>query len=174
MLWRVGFVGLLLLLGAGLLFLQEQARGETTLEFARTVAVNALVMGEIFYLLNVRFLHRPAYTSEGLLGSPAVLIAIGICLGFQVLFTHVPFMNFLFGTEPLDAEAWMRCAAAGLLVFVAVELEKLVFRRRIQARAAGGAAGEPNSEKASGGERTVRRTMPGSEPKRERRQEKAK
>jgi calcium-translocating P-type ATPase len=131
MLWRIGFVGLLLLLGAGLLFLQEQGREGTTLEFARTVAINALVMGEIFYLVNARFLHQPAYTREGLLGSRAVLLAIVICLMLQLLFTYAPFMNLLFGTEPLDAEAWLRCIAVGLLVFVAVELEKFILRRRI-------------------------------------------
>ena len=137
MIWRVGFVGLLLLLGAGLLFLLEQARDETTLEYARTVAVNALVIGEIFYLFNARFLLKPACTKDGIFGSRAVLIAIGICLGFQVLFTHVPFMNFLFGTEPLDTEAWMRCLAVGLAVFAAVEVEKLVLRRHQYRKAAG-------------------------------------
>jgi P-type Ca2+ transporter type 2C len=159
-LWRVGFVGLLLLLGAGLLFLQEQAREGTTLEFARTVAVNALVMGEIFYVLNARFLHRPAYTRAGLLGSRAVLIAIGICFVLQLLFTYAPFMNVLFGTEPLDTEAWIRCVGVGLFVFVAVELEKLVRRRRMPAGAADGAGGEPTSERPSGGHRSAQRTGP--------------
>jgi P-type Ca2+ transporter type 2C len=130
-LWRVGFVAVLLLLGAGLLFLQEQARDETTLEFARTVAINALVMGQIFYLLNARLFYRSAFSWEGVFGSRAVLIAIGICLALQLLLTYAPFMNLLFGTAPLDAEAWLRCIAVGLLVFVAVELEKFVLRRRI-------------------------------------------
>jgi magnesium-transporting ATPase (P-type) len=162
MLWRVGFVGLLLLLGVGLLFLQEQARG-TSLEFARTVSVNALVMGEMFYLLNVRFLHKPAYTRDGLLGSRAVLIAIGICFGFQVLFTHVPFMNFLFRTEPLDAEAWMRCVAAGLFVFVAVELEKFVFRRRLRSGTAAAEDTEQASKRRNGRRWSERRTLARSE-----------
>jgi magnesium-transporting ATPase (P-type) len=150
MLWRVGFVGLLLLLGAGFLFLQEQARDGTTLEYARTVAVNALVMGEIFYLLNVRFLHSPAYTRDGLLGSRAVLIAIGVCFGFQVLITHAPFMNLLFGTEPLDAQAWMWCIAAGLFVFVAVELEKFVIRRHSRASTDRAEDGGPEDKRRNG------------------------
>jgi P-type Ca2+ transporter type 2C len=130
-LWRVGFVAVLLLFGAGLLFLQEQARDETTLEFARTVAINALVMGQIFYLLNARLFYRSAFSWEGVFGSQAVLIAIGICLALQLLLTYAPFMNLLFGTEPLDIEAWIRCVAVGGAVFVLVELEKFVLRRRI-------------------------------------------
>jgi magnesium-transporting ATPase (P-type) len=122
----------MLLAGAGLLFLQEQARGETTLEFARTVAVNALVMGQIFYLLNTRYFHAPAFTREGLLGSRAVLLAIGACLALQLLFTHAPFMNVLFGTEPLDAAAWAQCVGVGLGVFILVEAEKAWMRRTPQ------------------------------------------
>ncbi|TVR82255.1 MAG: HAD family hydrolase [Rhodospirillales bacterium] len=133
MLWRIGFVGLLLLVGAGLLFLQEQSRPETSLEFARTVAVNALVAGEIFYLLNARFFHKPSYSREALIGSRAALLAIAIAVALQLLFTYAPFMNHLFGTEPLDAEAWARCLAVGVAVFVLVEIEKAIVRARQQA-----------------------------------------
>jgi magnesium-transporting ATPase (P-type) len=133
-LWRIGFVGLLLVLGVGLLFLYEQDRPETSVEFARTVAVNTLVMGQIFYLLSARFFHEPAYTREGLFGSRAVLIAIGVCVVLQLLFTYAPFMNLLFGTAPLDAEAWARCVGVGLAVFVLVELEKAVFRTWLRPR----------------------------------------
>ncbi|MFU8817346.1 MAG: HAD-IC family P-type ATPase, partial [Pseudomonadales bacterium] len=129
-LWRIGFVGGLLLLGVGFLFTQEQAYDATSEEFARTMAVNALVMGQIFYLLNARFFSSPGYTLNGLFGSRVVLIAIGACVGLQLLFTYVPFMNTLFGTEPLDAGAWARCIAVGLGVFVLVEIEKAVRRAR--------------------------------------------
>jgi magnesium-transporting ATPase (P-type) len=128
--WRIGFVGLLLLGGVGLLFIQEQGRDATTLEFARTIAVNALVMGQIFYLLNTRSYRRPAYTLDGLTGNRAVVIAIGACIGLQLLLTYAPFMNRLFGTAPLDAEAWLRCIAVGALVFVLVEAEKAWLRGR--------------------------------------------
>lgn len=88
-------------------------------------------MGQIFCLLNARLFYRSAFSWEGVFGSQAVLIAIGICLGLQLFLTYAPFMNLLFGTEPLDVEAWMRCVAVGVAVFVLVELEKFVLRRRI-------------------------------------------
>jgi P-type Ca2+ transporter type 2C len=136
MVWRIGFVGTLLLLGAGLLFLQEQARDDTTLEFARTLAVNALVIGEIFYLLSARFFHAPSYTFSALSGNRVLLLFIGVAVVLQLLFTYAPFMNPLFGTEPLDAEAWGRCLAVGLAVFVLVEIEKWVVRKRLSGRTA--------------------------------------
>lgn len=126
--WRIGFVGLILLIGTSGLFALEQQRPDTSLEFARTVAVNTLVMGQIFYLLSARFFHEPAVSREGLLGSPVVLYAVAACVLLQLLFTYAPFMNRLFGTEPLSAAAWLHCIGVGLTVFVLVELEKLVFR----------------------------------------------
>ena len=130
--WRVLFVGALLLVGAGSLFLQELARDESSLEVARTVAVNALVMGQIFYLLNTRFFDAPAYTVAGLIGNRVALLAIAVCVGFQILFTHVPFMNTLFGTAPLDAWGWLQCIAVGIGIFILVEIEKTVRRRNPQ------------------------------------------
>ena len=128
-LWRIALVGVVLLLGVGYLFTEEQARAVTSVEFARTMAVNALVMGQIFYLLNARSFTKPAYTLDGLFGSRVVMIAIGACLGLQLLFTYAPFMNTLFGTEALDAGAWARCVAVGLGIFVLVEIEKAVRRK---------------------------------------------
>jgi hypothetical protein len=126
----------LLLLGVGLLFLQEQGRTDTTLDFARTVAVNALIMGEIFYLLSARFFYAPSFTLDGLLGDRMALLLIGVAVALQLLFTYAPFMNVLFDTEPLDLEAWSRCLAVGLALFAVVETEKLVMRRRLSGRAA--------------------------------------
>jgi len=128
-LWRTVFVGLLLLGGAGLLFYFEQQNDDTPVEFARTLAVNALVMGQVFYLLNTRSFRAPAYTLSGLIGNPVVLIAIAAIIVLQLLLTYAPFMNVLFDTVPLDAWSWMLCLAIGLGVFVLVEAEKFLQRR---------------------------------------------
>ncbi|MCC5979482.1 MAG: cation-transporting P-type ATPase [Salinarimonas sp.] len=125
--WRIGFVGAILLIGAGGLFLAHHD-GDGNLAYARTMAVNGLVMGQIFYLLNTRFFTAPAYTAEGITGNRVVLIAIGICIALQLLFTYAPFMNLLFETAPLDAMAWAQCIAVGIVVFVLVEAEKALAR----------------------------------------------
>ncbi len=52
---------------------REQARGES-IAAARTAAVNALVMGEIFYLFNCRFLFAPSYSLRG--GTPEIMRSI--------------------------------------------------------------------------------------------------
>ncbi len=127
MIWRISFVSVLLALGVVALFLWEIARG-TSLEMARTMAVNALVMGEIVYLFNCRYLLAPVRTWQDFTGNPYVLLSIGVLMVMQLAFTYAPFMQALFGVVSLDAAGWGLIAAFGVLLFVAVELEKLVIR----------------------------------------------
>jgi len=127
--WRIVFVGLLLVAGSMAFFLWEAERGRS-LEFARTVAVNALVAGEIFYLFNMRSFLGNVLNREGLTGNRYVLLAIGVLLVAQLLFTHAPFMQTLFGTEGLDAAAWLRVLGFGIFILLAVEAEKAWLRHR--------------------------------------------
>jgi magnesium-transporting ATPase (P-type) len=127
LIWRIAFVGLILVTGTFGLFLWEQARG-TDLATARTVAVNTLVLFEIFYLFSSRYLREPLAGPEGFLGSRPALVAIAVVLFFQVLFTYAPPMRFLFGTEGLDAWAWVRCVLVASSVLVLVEAEKALVK----------------------------------------------
>ena len=125
------------MLGTGFLFVREQAIGTTSLEVARTVAVNALVMGQIFYLLNTRFFTRSALSWEGLFGNKVVLLVITVCLFFQFIFIYTPFMNTLFATAPLDLGGWLRSVSVGLALFILVEIEKFILEYRARAKLKG-------------------------------------
>jgi magnesium-transporting ATPase (P-type) len=129
LLWRIGFVALLLVAGTFGLFVHAGARG-LGLETARTLAVNMLVLFEVVYLLNCRRTLAPVLDRDGLLGSRAVLIAIALVLVFQALFTYAPPLQVLFGSTALAWSEWLWMALAALLVFALVELEKAWQRRR--------------------------------------------
>lgn len=126
--WRIAFVTLLLTSGGIGLFLWELRQG-ASLEAARTAAVNALVVGEIFYLFNVRRFTAPALTRDGIFGNRTALLATGLLLVFQGLFTYLPAMQQLFGTAGLEAAAWARIVAFGVAVLLIVELEKWLLSR---------------------------------------------
>jgi magnesium-transporting ATPase (P-type) len=130
LLWRISFVSLLLVAGALGFFLWETGRG-ASLGSARTMAVNALVMGQIFYLFNSRFIHAPATSGSGLLGNPYALAAVGVLLVLQAAFTYAPAMQQLFGTAGLEPREWGLIVAFGFAVFVLVELEKALLRLRV-------------------------------------------
>jgi magnesium-transporting ATPase (P-type) len=129
LIWRVVFVGMLLVAGGMGFFVWELERGET-LEVARTAAVNAVLVGEAFYLFNVRSFTDPVLNRDGLTGNRYVLGAIVLMVLAQTLFTYMPVMQVLFGTEGLDLAAWLRIVAFGIIVLLLVEAEKAVVRRR--------------------------------------------
>jgi len=127
MLWRIVFVTVFLVAGSLGLFLWELERG-VPLEVARTAAINALVMGEIFYLFNCRRLTAPVVGWSGFVGNRAVLIAIAILIVLQGLLTYLPVLQTLFATAALDLAAWGRIFLFGLIVYSVVEIEKAVIR----------------------------------------------
>jgi magnesium-transporting ATPase (P-type) len=128
MLWRILFVTLLMALASFGLFLWETARG-ADIATARTVAVNALVVAEMFYLFNCRRLHDSILNREGFLGNRLALQAIAFLLLLQLGYTYLPLMQTLFHTAPIDLTAWLLILAVGVLLLLIVEGEKALIRR---------------------------------------------
>ncbi|MCW9013151.1 MAG: cation-transporting P-type ATPase [Gammaproteobacteria bacterium] len=126
--WRIIFVSLILVTGTFGLFIWERDHG-ASIELARTVAVNTLVMFEIFYLFSARYLVAPSLTREGLSGNRYVLYAIGLLLVIQMGFTYLAPMQMLFGTTGMSLDAWLRVIMVGSSVLVLVEIEKLILRK---------------------------------------------
>jgi magnesium-transporting ATPase (P-type) len=133
LLWRVAFVSTLLLVAVFGLFLWQRRVEGADLETARTVAVNMLVIGEIAYLFNSRFLHETAFTRATLTGSRAALISVGLMIVAQLAYTYWPPMAYLFDTRPLNGEHWLVIGLCAVGIFLAVEAEKALMRRREQA-----------------------------------------
>ncbi len=127
--WRIIFVSLILMSGTFGLFLWERAQG-TSIEHARTVAVNTLVVFEIFYLFNARYLTASIFNRRGFTGNPYVLIAIAVLLVLQMGFTYLAPMQALFGTTGLEISTWGTIVLVASSVFFLVELEKYLIRRR--------------------------------------------
>lgn len=125
LIWRIAFVASLITLGGWMLF--QFFLNEASVELARTVVVNALVAGEIAYLINCRRLRLPV-DWQSLTGNRIVPVVIAILLALQLLFTYAEFMHDLFGSVPLGLREWTLVIGAGLALFVIVELEKRVTR----------------------------------------------
>ncbi len=132
--WRVLLVSLLMMAGALGVFLWELEHG-TGLESARTMAVNSVVVCEMFYLLNSRHIYDSVLSREGLFGNRQVLLAIAACVVLQLLYTYAPPLQALFGSVGLAPGEWARVLLAGLGLFCVAELEKWLCRR-VRARQA--------------------------------------
>lgn len=125
--WRVLLVSVLMMVGALGLFLWELEQG-ASLETARTLAVNAVVMAEMFYLINSRHILASVLNREGLFGNRYVLLAIAVCIPLQLAYTYWPVLQGIFGSTGLNGEQWLKVLGAGLLVFFGAELEKVLIR----------------------------------------------
>ncbi|WP_020158566.1 cation-transporting P-type ATPase [Methylobacter marinus] len=125
--WRIVFVSVLFLIGIYGMFLWTQQHG-STLEEARTYAVNTLVMLEVFYLLNVRYLSGSSLSFRRLFSSRAIWIAILVVITLQAIFTYAPFMERFFDTRPVDFVHGLEIFGVSLALFLILELEKWVRR----------------------------------------------
>ncbi|ARM30922.1 cation-transporting P-type ATPase [Prosthecochloris sp. HL-130-GSB] len=131
--WRIAYVSLILLAGTFGLFLWYEQAGHTH-EMARTIAVNTLVLFEIFYLFSSRFFVRSVFSRDGFLGNRYVLYATGILVLLQGVFTYAPFMQHIFSTEPLEAGDWLLILLVSSSVLFLVELEKFFLRKKRSGR----------------------------------------
>ncbi len=127
LLWRIVFVSIIIGVAVLLLFNDRFTSGES-IERSRTVAVNALVAGELFYLFNTRFLTSSALGFKVFRGNNPALIAVGVLIVFQLGFTYLGVSHTLFGTVSLPAHEWLWILGTGLAVFLLVELEKALMR----------------------------------------------
>jgi magnesium-transporting ATPase (P-type) len=123
LLWRVVFVSLLFMLGSFAIFYSALDRG-LSLETARTMVVNTIVVMEMFYLFSVRYVHGTSLTWQGVLGTPAVLISVALVTAMQFAFTYALFMQAVFDTEPVAFLDGLRIVSVGVLLLLIVEIEK--------------------------------------------------
>ena len=136
---RLVIVALLMAAGACGLFLWEyfriigpepvtSARHALALAEAQTLCVTSITFTQIFYLLNCRSL-RASLFSQGVFSNPVVFVGIGILLLLQACFIHLPPLQKLFNSAPLDGLGWLNAMAVGALVLPVISLDKWIRNR---------------------------------------------
>lgn len=126
--WRILFVSILFTIGVFGIFEYAMRSGQGE-RVARTMVVNTLVVMEIFYLFNVRYLHMTSFNLKGVFGTPAVLGAIGVVVAAQIAFTYAPFMHALFDSGPVAIGDGAVIIAIGVVTMLVLEAEKALMRR---------------------------------------------
>ncbi|PWB51762.1 MAG: carbonate dehydratase [Nitrosomonadales bacterium] len=119
---RIAIVSALLLGGAFWLFLWELGHG-ASIEYARTVAANVFVFGEMFYLFNCRSMSASMFTL-GVFSNRWLVAGVAAMTLLQLLFTYLPAMNEWFRTAPIGMDSWGRIMAVSLGIYVAIGTEK--------------------------------------------------
>ncbi|WP_152190041.1 cation-translocating P-type ATPase [Georgenia satyanarayanai] len=125
---RIGYVSLLIGGATMAVFLLGERAG-ADLEVSRTVAINTLVLGQIFYLLASRFGSSTSLRRELVTSNPISWVFITLMLVLQLLFVYTPFMQVAFDSAAVTVGQWSISLAVGVAVFVVVELDKALERR---------------------------------------------
>ncbi|MFZ1413090.1 MAG: HAD-IC family P-type ATPase [Defluviicoccus sp.] len=125
--WRVIFVGVTLLAFTLLAFFWMKGQNASD-ELARTVAVNAITIGQCFFLLNSRYLIDSSLSIKGHMENKYVGLGIGAVIILQLLFTYAPPLQRLFGNEAIPFYVWPWLIAGGFVFFLVIELEKFIIR----------------------------------------------
>ncbi len=125
---RIALVSVLIA-GATLATYQLARDRGLTQEEAQTWAVNTLVIAQVAYLFNARFMRETSLRREAVTGNPVAWVVVGALVALQALFVYVPVMNAWFGSAPVDALGWLLPLGAGVATFLLVEVGKLALRR---------------------------------------------
>ncbi|RXV62782.1 carbonate dehydratase [Roseovarius sp. A46] len=100
---------------------------------AQTMAMNTLVVLEIFHLFFVRNIHGTSLTWAAARGTRTVWICVVAVTGAQCAITYVPPLHRVFGTAPVPLTEGLLIIGVGVVFFVLIETEKqmrLAFRQR--------------------------------------------
>jgi Ca2+-transporting ATPase len=94
----------------------------------QTMVFTVLVFAQLFHCLAVRSNKESLFT-QGVLSNIYLIMAIAISVFLQLALIYIPVLNNLFSTQPIPLDDLGLCVGIASLVFLAVEIEKLLIRR---------------------------------------------
>ena len=135
--WQVVFVSALFLAAVFGVYAAAVGAGKP-LALAQTMALNMLVVLEVFYLFYIRNLHSTSLTWQAVKGTPVVWLCVVAVVLAQLAVTYLPVLQSVFGTHPVSVAEGALIIGIGVAFFAFVEIEKrirLALGRRQRARA---------------------------------------
>jgi Ca2+-transporting ATPase len=126
LLFRVGFMALMM--GVGIFLIFNWAQQRASLEEARTIIFASMVIFEWFRAFNARSDEHTVF-KLGLLRNRWLIISVSIAILLQLAVIYVPFLQIVFSTVPLAIDKWGIAVLAGSSLFAVDEIRKALFPR---------------------------------------------
>ncbi len=121
--WQIVFVAGLFFVGIFGIFAYAIDRGDDV-SYARTLALNTLVVMEIAYLFFIRNIYGTSLTWDAVRATRVVWLTICVVAVAQFAITYVGPLQRIFGTEPVRLGDGLLIVAVGAALFAIVETEK--------------------------------------------------
>jgi len=131
--WHIVLVSALFLAGVYGVYAYAIDRGYS-LDLARTLSVNALVVLEIFHLYFIRNIHDTNLSWAAVRGTPVVWAVTGAIVAAQFAITYVPVLQRVLGTAAVSVEDGVLVVCWARLFFAILEVEKQMRFRLTLAR----------------------------------------
>lgn len=126
---RIIFVSILMTL-ITLFAFQWELNSGSSVEIARTTALNVLVFTEIFYLVSVRHFTKSSLRLRAFFENKVMIMVIGLLIVMQLGITYLPMLNKIFNTNPLDLWSWIMILGLSISMFIVIEIEKAISRNK--------------------------------------------
>jgi Ca2+-transporting ATPase len=130
---HVIWVGLLMatlcLLGGKYSWLGSGGGSEHHEEYYRTTVFTIVTLTQMAHVLAIRSGIESVFRA-GLFSNKPLLGAVSLTILLQLAIIYTPWLGGFFQTVPLSAKDLLIAAALSAVVFVAVEIEKALFRRK--------------------------------------------
>ncbi|MDD2028956.1 cation-transporting P-type ATPase [Pseudomonas putida] len=123
--WHMVLVSILFLCGVYGIFSYALDRGYSV-ELARTLAVNTLVVMEIFHLFFIRNLYSTSLTWKGIRGTKVVWITVMVITLAQFAITYAPPLQKVFATQAIPFLDGLLIIGVGVALFAVIEIEKQI------------------------------------------------
>jgi magnesium-transporting ATPase (P-type) len=123
--WHVVLVAALFLAAVFGVFTYATDRGYP-LALAQTMAMNTLVVLEIFHLFFIRNIHSTSLTWTAVRGTKVVWIVVVIVTAAQFAVTYLPLLQPILGTRPVPLFDGMLIVGLGVAFFAIIEIEKRI------------------------------------------------
>lgn len=121
--WHIVLVAVLFLCFVFGIFNHALDRGYSV-ELARTMALNTLVVMEIFHLFFIRNIYGTSLTWKAVRGTKVVWITIMVITSAQLAITYISPLQAIFATESIPFKDGLLIIGAGVVLFALLETEK--------------------------------------------------
>ena len=125
LLWHIALVSILFLCGVYGIYTYAIDRGYS-IELARTLAVNTLVIMEIFHLFFIRNIYGTSLTWKAVRGTKVVWMTVVAVTMAQLAFTYLPPLQTLFTSESVPLLDGLLIIGIGVALFAIIETEKQI------------------------------------------------
>ncbi|MEQ9567980.1 MAG: HAD-IC family P-type ATPase, partial [Pseudomonadales bacterium] len=133
--WYIVLVSFLFLCGVFGSYYYAIERGYSV-DLARTIALNTLVVMEIFTLFFIRNIYSTSLTWKAVRGTKVVWSVVILITAAQFAITYLPPLQMIFATEAIAFLDGLLIVGVGIALFTIIEIEKqirLAIQRRMRA-----------------------------------------